>query len=161
MTSFGGRLTYGNRCVFAALRRNAPNYRPDTGLARILPVSTSAVLPKGALTSENGKFEEPKNNEETGKLDSSLLDNINLFSSFYEEIFLLLNDSALCELHPHEQQTPVLTELQPPNRVQPETLADLLPPNQPLETAESRLDPSNSDASNQSENNDSSITTAI
>ena len=40
------------------------------------------------------------------------------------------------------------------NPVQPETLADLLPHNQPLETAESRLDASNSDASNPSENND-------
>ena len=154
MTSFGGRLTDGNRCVFAALGRNALNYPPDTGLAPILPVSTSAVLPKGALTSENRTFEEPMNNEGTGTLDSSLLYNIDLFSSFDEEIFPLLNDSALAELQPHEQQIPVLTELQSPNRVQPETLADLLPHNQPLETAESRLDASNSDASNQSENND-------
>ena len=48
-------------------------------------------------------FEEPMNDEETGMLDLSLLDNIDLFSSFDKEIFTLLNDLPLSELQPHEQ----------------------------------------------------------
>ena len=88
-------------------------------------------------------------------MDSSLLDNVDLCNPIAEDFFPLLNDPALTELQPHEEQPPVLTDLQPQNEIQPEILAELLPLNQSLQTAESR-DRSN-DSSSQSKNSDTLI----
>jgi hypothetical protein len=85
MTSFGGRMTYSNSCLQAALRRNAPNYQPDTSLPPILPVATSEVSPIGASTSTY---------EEIRTLDTSLLDNTDLFASYDEDTFAHLLDNS-------------------------------------------------------------------